>query len=102
MRASLLLLGIAVLAVVPVLASEDEACDMKTVETMRYCERDSLILEKTDLVSNKKHYACESCDTAYSEPGACPDCEEPLVEKAIVLPSVSLRLRIGEEALAYQ
>jgi hypothetical protein len=75
------LLVLPVLLMLPVFASDDDACDMKTVQKMRYCEDEDRILEKDEVVSNQKHWVCESCGIRRAEPGACPDCEEALVEK---------------------
>jgi len=81
MRTWMLLLPIAVLVVLPVFASDDDACDMKNVQKMRYCEEEERILEKTDVVSDQKYYVCESCGVTHAAPGECPDCEKALVEK---------------------
>lgn len=78
---SLFVLGLAVLAVIPVVAGEDDACDMKNVEKARYCENDECVLDKSELVSKQKYYVCESCDITSAKKGSCPDCDEPMVEK---------------------
>lgn len=81
MRSWLWLLCIVALLTVPVFAGSNDACDMKTVEKMRYCENEDRILEKTEVVSDVKYWVCESCGTKHAKGGTCADCEEPLVEK---------------------
>ncbi len=82
MRAWLsVLLVVAAVAVIPVFASDEDACDMKSVQKMRYCENEDRILEKSEIVSGQKYYVCESCGVNHAAAGKCPDCEEALVEK---------------------
>jgi hypothetical protein len=63
---------------------EDEnesECDLAKVVKMHYCELDEIILEKKQLVSDKKYYVCEDCKEVGEKKGECVHCEGKVVEK---------------------
>jgi hypothetical protein len=76
-----LVVGIALISLGTVVASTGDGCDMKTVEKAFYCEPCKATLAKKELVSKKKYYECEGCQSKADKSGKCEACDKKRAKK---------------------
>jgi hypothetical protein len=58
-----------------------DACDLRTVVKVFYCEADDAILKPADLVSKKVYFECADCGARAAAKGKCGSCGTPLEKR---------------------